>query len=139
MISSSIAYVLILATLGFFAWLGLKESKDLRLDNDSFLSARGSQNWLMIGLSLFASGMGIWILFGPSEVGYYGGFYDVFGYALSSATPFLLLAYLGPVIRNITPEGVTLADFVSRAKKCDKDLCVGMIGKKIAAVCDRVQ
>ena len=53
MISSSIAYVLILATLGFFAWLGLKESKDLKLDNDSFLSARGSQNWLMIGLSLF--------------------------------------------------------------------------------------
>ena len=37
MISSSIAYVLILATLGFFAWLGLKESKDLKLDNDSFL------------------------------------------------------------------------------------------------------
>ena len=30
MISSSIAYVLILATLGFFAWLGLKESKDLK-------------------------------------------------------------------------------------------------------------
>ena len=114
MISSSIAYVLILATLGFFAWLGLKESKDLKLDNDSFLSARGSQNWLMIGLSIFASGMGIWILFGPSEVGYYGGFYDVFGYALSSATPFLLLAYLGPVIRNITPEGITLADFVRK-------------------------
>ena len=39
-----------------------------------FLSARNSQNWVMIGLSLFASGMGIWLLFGPSEVGYYGGF-----------------------------------------------------------------
>ena len=56
MISSSIAYVLILATLGFFAWLGLKESKDLKLDNDSFLSARGSQNWLMIGLNIWQSG-----------------------------------------------------------------------------------
>lgn len=127
MISSSIAYVLILATLGFFAWLGLKESKDLKLDNDSFLSARGSQNWLMIGLSLFASGMGIWILFGPSEVGYYGGFYDVFGYALSSATPFLLLAYLGPVIRNITPEGVTLADFVRKKMGRPMQIYVGII------------
>ena len=39
----------------------------------------------------------------------------------------------------IPKDSVTLADFVSRAKKCDKDLCVGMIGKKIAAVCDRVQ
>jgi len=127
MISSSIAYVLILATLGFFAWLGLKESKDLKLDNDSFLSARGTQNWLMIGLSLFASGMGIWILFGPSEVGYYGGFYDVFGYALSSATPFLLLAYLGPVIRNITPEGVTLADFVRKKMGRPMQIYVGII------------
>ena len=38
----------------------------------------------------------------------------------------------------IPKDSVTLADFVSRAKKCDKDLCIGMIGKKIAAVCDRV-
>ena len=127
MISSSIAYILILGTLGFFAWLGLKESKDLKLDNDSFLSARGSQNWIMIGLSLFASGMGIWILFGPSEVGYYGGFYDVFGYALSSATPFLLLAYLGPIIRNITPEGVTLADFVRTKMGRPMQIYVGII------------
>ncbi len=37
MISSSVAYVLILVTLGFFAWLGFKESKDLKLDNDSFV------------------------------------------------------------------------------------------------------
>ena len=44
------------------------------------------------------------------------------------------------LIGDLMPkDGVTLADFVSRAKKCDKDLCVGMIGKKIAAVCDRVQ
>lgn len=127
MISSSIAYILILGTLGFFAWLGFKESKDLKLDNDSFLSARGSQNWIMIGLSLFASGMGIWILFGPSEVGYYGGFYDVFGYALSSATPFLLLAYLGPIIRNIIPEGVTLADFVRKKMGRPMQIYVGII------------
>ena len=82
MISSSLAYLLLLVTLSFFAWLGYQESLKATIDNDSFLSARNSQNWVMIGLSLFASGMGIWLLFGPSEVGYYGGFYDVFGYAL---------------------------------------------------------
>ena len=80
MIESSIAYLLLLVTLVFFAWLGYRESVGKELDNDEFLSARGSQNWVMIGLSLFASGMGVWILFGPSEVGYYGGFYDVIGY-----------------------------------------------------------
>ena len=98
-----------------------------KLDYDSFLSARNSQNWVMIGLSLFASGMGIWILFGPSEVGYYGGFYDVFGYAVSSATPFLLLAYFGPIIRNLTPNGVTLADFVRKKMGRPMQLYVGII------------
>jgi Na+/proline symporter len=127
MISSGIAYLLLFLTLLFFGWLGLKSSGGKHLDNDDFLSARGSQNWIMIGLSLFASGMGIWILFAPSEVGYYGGFYDVFGYALSSATPFLLLAYLGPLIRNITPNGVTLADFVRQKMGRPMQLYVGTI------------
>ena len=127
MISSSITYILLFCSLAFFAWLGYRESFEKELDNDFFLSARGSQNWIMIGLSLFASGMGIWILFGPSEVGYYGGFYDVFGYALSSATPFLLLAYLGPLIRRLTPNGVTLADFVRQKLGRPMQIYVGVI------------
>mgnify|MGYP006079716131 CR=1 FL=1 len=127
MISPSIAYILLVGSLAFFAWLGYRESPEKELDSDSFLSARGSQNWVMVGLSLFASGMGIWILFGPSEVGYYGGFYDVFGYALSSATPFLLLAYLGPIIRRLTPDGVTLADFVRQKMGRPMQIYVGII------------
>ena len=127
MISSGIAYLLVFLTLLFFGWLGLKSSGTKNLDNDDFLSARGSQNWIMIGLSLFASGMGIWILFAPSELGYWGGFYDVFGYALSSATPFLLLAYVGPLIRNITPNGVTLAYFVRQKMGRAMQLYVGVI------------
>ena len=127
MISSGLAYILLLGSLAFFAWLGYKESLKIELDQDLFQSARNSQNWIMIGLSLFASGMGIWILFSPSEVGYYGGFYDVFGYALSSATPFLFLAYLGPIIRTLTPEGVTLADFVRQKMGRPMQLYVGII------------
>ena len=127
MISLSFAFFLLVISLAFFAWLGYKESVNTTLDTDSFLSARNSQNWVMIGLSLFASGMGIWILFGPSEVGYYGGFYDVFGYALSSATPFLLLAYFGPIIRDLTPKGVTLADFVRKKMGRPMQLYVGII------------
>mgnify|MGYP006087250049 FL=1 len=127
MISLGFAFLLLVISLSFFAWLGYQESLKIKLDNDSFLSARNSQNWIMIGLSFFASGMGIWILFGPSEVGYYGGFYDVFGYAISSATPFLLLAYFGPIIRDLTPEGVTLADFVRKKMGRPMQLYVGII------------
>ena len=127
MIPPFLGYFLIFGSLAFFAWLGSRESGSKLLDTDEYLSARGSQNWLMIGLSLFASGMGIWLLFGPSEVGYYGGFYDVFGYAISSATPFLLLAYLGPIIRDLTPKGITLADFVRQKMGRPMQIYVGII------------
>ena len=104
------AYLLMACTLIAFGYVGYRASSEKDLDADSYLSARGSQDWLRIGLSLFASGMGIWILFAPSEVGYYGGFWDVVGYAVSAATPFLLLAYVGPMIRERLRSGVTLAD-----------------------------
>jgi len=111
-VSQSLALLLMLATLVFFGFIGWQAGRARALDRDYYLSARGTQPWQVIGLSLFASGMGIWILFSPSEVGYYAGFYDVFAYALSAATPFLLLAYLGPMVRERLPDGITLADYV---------------------------
>ena len=124
---TNIAYVLMVGTLGFFGYIGYQAATEKELDQDSYLSARGTQNSLRIGLSLFASGMGIWILFGPSEVGYYGGFWDVVGYALSAATPFLLLAYVGPMIREQLPDGVTLADYVRMRIGRPMQIYVGLI------------
>jgi len=122
-----LSYVLLLGTLAFFGYVGYTAAADRKMDSDAYLSARGSQSWQRIGLSLFASGMGIWILFGPSEVGYYGGFWDVVGYALSSATPFMLLAYVGPLIREKLPHGVTLADYVSMRLGRPMQIYVGLI------------
>ena len=124
---TNIAYLLVIATLGFFGYVGYRAATEKELDEDDYLSARGSQNWLRIGLSLFASGMGVWILLSPSEVGYYGGFWDVTGYALSSATPFLLLAYVGPKIREKLPDGVTLADYVRMRIGRPMQVYVGVI------------
>ena len=121
------SYTLLLGTLGFFGYIGYSAAAQRELDSDTYLAARGSQNWQRIGLSLFASGMGIWILFGPSEVGYYGGFWDVTGYALSSATPFMLLAYVGPMIRERLPNGVTLADYVRMRLGRPMQVYVGLI------------
>ena len=122
-----IAYGLLFATLAIFGWIGYQAGVKNDLNEDEYLSARGSQDWLRIGLSLFASGMGIWILFGPSEVGYYGGFWDVVGYAVSAATPFLLLAYVGPMIRDRLPLGVTLADYVRIRLGRPMQVYVGLI------------
>ena len=124
---TNIAYGLMIATLGIFGYIGYQAATAKELEADEYLSARGSQNWLRIGLSLFASGMGIWILFGPSEVGYYGGFWDVVGYAVSAATPFLLLAYVGPMIRRRLPSGVTLADYVRMRLGRPMQVYVGLI------------
>ena len=125
--SSDFALLLMLATLGFFGFIGWQAGRARALDRDYYLSARGTQPWQVIGLSLFASGMGIWILFAPSEVGYYAGFYDVFAYALSAATPFLLLAYLGPLVRERLPGGVTLADYVRTRLGRQMQVYVGCI------------
>ena len=124
---TNIAYGLMIATLGVFGYIGYQASNAKEIEADEYLSARGSQDWLRIGLSLFASGMGIWILFGPSEVGYYGGFWDVVGYAVSSATPFILLAYVGPKIRDRLPNGVTLADYVRIRLGRPMQIYVGLI------------
>jgi len=122
-----VSYVLLFGTLGFFGYIGYSAAVQQEMDSDTYLAARGSQSWQRIGLSLFASGMGIWILFGPSEVGYYGGFWDVTGYALSSATPFMLLAYVGPMIRERLPNGITLADYVRMRLGRPMQVYVGLI------------
>ena len=124
---TNIAYGLMIATLGVFGYIGYQASTAKEIEADEYLSARGTQDWLRIGLSLFASGMGIWILFGPSENGYYGGFWDVVGYAVSAATPFLLLAYIGPMIRERLPLGVTLADYVRIRLGRPMQVYVGLI------------
>ena len=125
--NTNIAYILILATLGLFGYIGYQATSKKEIDSDRYLSARGTQNTMSIMLSLFASGMGIWVLLGPSEVGYYGGFWDVFGYALSASTPFLLLAYVGPIIRKKLPNGVTLADYAKSRAGRPMQIYVGLI------------
>ena len=121
------SYALLLGTLGIFAYVAYKAATDYEIDDDTYLSARGTQGWQRIGLSLFASGMGVWVLLGPSEVAYYGGFWDVMGYAVSSSTPFLLLAYVGPKIRDSLPDGVTLADYVRLRLGRRMQIYVGLI------------
>ena len=125
--NSIMAYMLLLVTLGVFAYIGFQNGKQEDIDQELYLSARNSKNSFQIGLSLFASGMGIWILFGPSEVGYWGGFWDVVGYAVSAATPFLLLAYVGPMIRQKMPTGITLADYVRMRIGRPMQIYVGII------------
>jgi Na+/proline symporter len=67
-----------------------------------------------LSLSFYASGMGLWILTSPAEVAWYGLGYDIYGYALSAAAPFILIYYFGPKIASLTPEGATLPQFIEK-------------------------
>ena len=121
------AYFLIVCTLAFFGYVGFKSSSNEEVGEDAYLSARGTQSWTQIGLSLFASGMGVWVLLGPSEVAYFGGFWDVVGYAASASAPLLLIAFVGPKIRSQLPQGVTLADYVRDRLGRKMQVYVGLI------------
>jgi len=51
----------------------------------------------------------------------------VTGYAASSMAPFLLLAYVGPMIRDRLPEGITLADYARHRLGRIMQVYVGVI------------
>ncbi len=106
----NIDYLLILIVLLSFLFLATRTSVS---SNKEFFVLSKSQKMVTLSLSFFASGMGIWILTSPAEVGWYGLGPDVYGYALSAATPFLLLYFIGPKISSIIPNGTTLAEFIS--------------------------
>jgi Na+/proline symporter len=84
----------------------------LKSNEDEYFVLNKSEGVLGLSLSFYASGMGLWILTSPAEVAWYGLGYDIYGYALSAATPFILIYIFGPKIADLLPKGATLAQFV---------------------------
>lgn len=98
------------ASLIFFIWIALRDRTSVD-SLDDYLTARGSQGALPLGLSFLASGLGGWILFVPPEIGAFVGPVAVVGYALAAALPLFVLAACGPAIRRRLPAGRTIADY----------------------------
>ena len=104
----SVVYLVIGAIL---SWVFFK-TRNLKADDNEYFVLNKSEGVLGLTLSFYASGMGLWILTSPAEVAWYGLGYDIYGYALSAATPFVLIYIFGPKIAELLPNGVTLAQFV---------------------------
>jgi solute:Na+ symporter, SSS family len=81
-------------------------------DRDHYLTARGTQGTVALGLSFFASALGAWILFSPPEVGTFAGLLGISGYALGQALAVVVFAGVGPRVRALAPSGTTLLGFV---------------------------
>jgi SSS family solute:Na+ symporter len=102
------AYFLIIALL---LVIFLRTTK-IKSSEKEFFVLNKTEGVLGLSLSFYASGMGLWILTSPAEVAWYGLGYDIYGYALSAATPFILIYFLGPKVASITPDGATLPQFI---------------------------
>ena len=73
---------------------------------DYFLSARNAAGPISIALSFFASGMGAWVVYGSTEMGATPeiSWLGVLGYAVASSFPAIVVAFLGPAIKDLCSE-----------------------------------
>ncbi len=108
--SAAITWLIIFAIL--FAVPGLIYARRTQDKLDDFLVARNSQSSLATLLTLLATTLGTWILFGPAQAATWGGIGAITGYALGSMVPSLIMTQIGPRIRTLMPEGHTLTEFV---------------------------
>ena len=107
-----INYILIFFILLLFLVLTRRLSN--KEVGDGYFVMLKSQNTFNLSLSFYASGMCLWIIASPAEVGWYGLGFDVIGYAISAATPFGLLYFLGPKIVDAVPDKATLPQYINK-------------------------
>ncbi len=106
--NENVIYLLVISIL---TWIYF-QTRSLKSNENEYFVLNKSAGVLGLSLSFYASGMGLWILTSPAEVAWYGLGYDIYGYALSAATPFILIYIFGPKIADLLPNGATLAQFV---------------------------
>lgn len=106
--NANVIYVIVVLIL---TWIYF-QTRSLKSSEDEYFVLNKSEGVLGLSLSFYASGMGLWILTSPAEVAWYGLGFDIYGYALSAATPFVLIYIFGPKIADLLPKGATLAQFV---------------------------
>ncbi|MGO5000342.1 sodium:solute symporter family transporter [Oceanisphaera sp. W20_SRM_FM3] len=95
-----------------FAVPGMLYARRQQDQIEDFVVARNSQNGMATMLTLLATTLGAWILFGPAEAATWGGIGAVTGYALGSLAPNFMMIPLGKRLRELIPEGHTLTEFV---------------------------
>ena len=119
------ANVIYLIVVLILTWIYF-QTRSLKSSEDEYFVLNRSEGVLGLSLSFYASGMGLWILTSPAEVAWYGLGFDIYGYALSAATPFVLIYIFGPKIADLLPKGATLAQFVETK--------YGSIAQKIVSI-----
>lgn len=108
--TAAIGWLCLFAAL--FAIPGLLYARRQQDKLDDFVVARNSQSGHATLMTLLATTMGTWILFGPAQAATWGGIGAITGYALGALIPRFIMIPLGRRIRELIPEGHTLTEFV---------------------------
>ena len=90
--SSSLILVTIISLI--FVILGIYHSKKYQGLNN-YLIANRNVGLFSLTMSLTASALGAWILFGPASASTWGGVGAIIGYSLGTAFPMFFLIFLG--------------------------------------------
>ncbi|KAG9247408.1 hypothetical protein BJ878DRAFT_492830 [Calycina marina] len=98
-------YALFLVFGCYVAWKLRHQSKG------EYLSANRTQTAFPLALNFIASALGSGILFSYPQLATIAGVQGVVVYAIASAAPLMIFAYLGPVIRKKCPEGFVLSEW----------------------------
>ncbi|WP_299231002.1 sodium:solute symporter [uncultured Halomonas sp.] len=112
MLSTAHAFWWLIAFSVLFAVPGLLYARRHNESLEDFIIARNSQGATATVLTLMASTLGTWILFGPAQAATWGGLGAIAGYALGSLAPRLVMIPLGRRLRELSPGGHSLTEFV---------------------------
>lgn len=104
--------LLTVLTAALFAIVGIIFSLRKTIRTEEYILSRNTLGSGGLSLTIFASGMGSWILFGPAEALLTAGVIALIGYALSSTLSLWMFGLLGAKMREIFPEGKSLTEFV---------------------------
>ncbi|EXJ61635.1 hypothetical protein A1O7_02064 [Cladophialophora yegresii CBS 114405] len=98
-------YAAFLAFGLFIAWTLRHQTKG------EYLATLRTQKGIPLALNFIASALGSGVLFSYPQISTIAGVQGLVVYALSSALPLLVFAFLGPIIRNKCPEGFVLTEW----------------------------
>jgi Na+/proline symporter len=82
------------------------------MDVEDYLVSRSTVGGPGTVATVVASVLGAWLLFSPAEAATWAGIAGLLGYGLGQAAPLAALAYLGPRMREVMPQGHSLTEFV---------------------------
>ena len=118
-LNQSTSLILVVVISLIFVILGIYHSKKYQGINN-YLTANRNIELFSLTMSLTASALGAWILFGPVSAATWGGIGSIIGYSLGTAFPMIFLIFLGKKIRQQFPKGSSLIEFMR--KKFGKSL-----------------